>query len=91
MIQTLVENGIKHGIAKLTKGGEISIITKVNGKGLIVEIRNSGQLNDKKRVKPGFGIHNTKRRLEMIYGKEAEFKITNENESTVLTKIKIPK
>ena len=90
MIQTLVENGIKHGISKLTKGGEISIITKVKEKSLTVEIRNSGQLIDKRR-KHGFGIHNTKRRLEMIYGKEAEFKITNENDSTVLTKIKIPR
>jgi two-component system LytT family sensor kinase len=91
MIQTLVENGIKHGIAKLTKGGEISIITKVKEKGLIVEIRNTGQLLDKKRIKPGFGIHNTRRRLEMIYGKDAEFRITNENETTVLTKIRIPR
>ena len=91
MIQTLVENGIKHGIAKLTKGGEISIITKVKDKDLIVEIRNSGQLIDKRKNKPGFGIHNTKRRLEMIYGNEAEFKITNENDHTVLTKIRIPR
>lgn len=91
MLQTLVENGIKHGIAKLTKGGEIRIATKIDNNSLIVEIRNSGQLVEKRTRKTGFGVENTRKRLAMIYGDEAEFSISNENERTVLTKIKIPK
>jgi hypothetical protein len=91
MIQTLVENGIKHGIAKLTGGGEISIATKIDNNSLIVEIRNSGQLVDKKIKRAGIGVENTRKRLAMIYGADAGFQITNENENTVLTKIKIPK
>ena len=32
MIQTLVENGIKHGISNLTHGGKLSIETQVDDK-----------------------------------------------------------
>jgi len=45
MFQTLVENGIKHGISKLKKGGKITINAFVKDKYLIVEIRNTGVLH----------------------------------------------
>jgi two-component system LytT family sensor kinase len=92
MIQTLVENGIKHGIAELKGGGEISIITKVEQNSLIVQIRNSGQIKfEEKPPESGFGLSNTRKRLELIYGDEAHFSIGNENKKTVLTEILIPR
>jgi two-component system, LytTR family, sensor kinase len=45
MIQTLIENGIKHGLSKRTNGGEVSLITKVDSGNLLIEIRNTGHLN----------------------------------------------
>ncbi len=89
MLQTLVENGIKHGVAKLKKGGEIRISTEVNDNTLHIAIRNSGQLNGQKGK--GLGLKNTKRRLDMIYGNSASFQIKNEDNKTVLTEITIPK
>lgn len=92
MIQTLVENGIKHGIANLKEGGEISIKTEVSENNLHVEIRNAGQLKlNEETNDSGFGLINTKKRLALIYGEEAHFSIKNENEETVLTKILIPR
>ncbi|MCP4460026.1 MAG: histidine kinase [Cytophagales bacterium] len=91
MLQTLVENGVKHGISKLTKGGEIIIRTKLEADRLVVQVRNSGQLGDEKSIGSGFGLSNTKKRLEMIYGDRFEFLIKNEDEKTVLTEIKLPK
>lgn len=94
MLQTLVENGIKHGISKLKKGGEISIETKVENGKLKIKIRNTGQIqqsNGKQRNKnTGLGIINTKKRLELIYGESAEFRIVNDTDHTVLTQIEIP-
>lgn len=51
MIQTLVENGVKHGISKLTEGGLIQLKTKVEKGKLNINIRNSGQyhINSNKR------------------------------------------
>jgi len=92
MIQTLVENSIKHGIATLRTGGLIYIKCVVQNGNLQVEIRNSGQyIASSTQKNPGFGLDNTRQRLKLIYGRSASFTIFNENESTVLTQIIIPK
>ena len=92
MIQTLVENGIKHGIAKLTKGGEITIKTDVDNDILTISIRNSGRYlpPSKRKETTGFGIENTKQRLKLIYDNRASFSIKNELDGLVLTTVKIP-
>ncbi len=91
MIQTLVENGIKHGISKLTPGGLIQLKTYVTNNHLKIHIRNSGHLlNGAKRSKSGLGLKNTVQRLKLIYGDEASFRIVNENDNFVLTEIVIP-
>ena len=91
MIQTLVENGIKHGISKLQKGGRISVETKVKDSRLRIRIRNDGQLTGKKlNGSKGFGIENTRQRLKLLYGNKATFSIFNENDNTVLTEVSLP-
>lgn len=91
MIQTLVENGIKHGISKLTPGGVIQLRTFVDKNSLKIHIRNSGQLiNGTKRSKGGLGLKNTVQRLKLLYGDEATFRIVNEKDNFVLTELVIP-
>jgi LytS/YehU family sensor histidine kinase len=91
MIQTLVENGIKHGISRLTNGGILDIHTEVKDEKLCIHIRNSGQINPAKETDSGFGLKNTLQRLQLLYGKGASLEIKNENENTVLTELVIPK
>jgi sensor histidine kinase YesM len=91
MIQTLVENGIKHGISKLTPGGVIQLKTIVENNHLKIHIRNSGHMvNGTKRGKSGLGLKNTVQRLKLLYGDEASFRIVNENDNFVLTEVVIP-
>lgn len=93
MIQTLVENGIKHGISKLTEGGVVQIKTKVDGDHLKIHIRNSGKFvvnGHKKESGGGLGLENTRQRLKLIYGDEASFRILTEKDNFVLTEIVIP-
>lgn len=91
MIQTLVENGIKHGISRLTEGGIIAVKTRVENNRLRIQIRNSGRLvNGEKRKNAGLGIANTIQRLRLLYGDQASFRIVNENDNFVLTEIVIP-
>ena len=91
MIQTLVENGIKHGVATLTKGGKITLKAWEEEDRLKIQIRNSGQyVNGTNITNSGYGIENTEQRLSLIYGKSASFKIGNEDKETVLTEIEIP-
>ena len=95
MIQTLVENGIKHGVAKRTEGGEIhlksKLLTTSNGSKLKIEIRNSGHFSEEQlKSSNGFGVSNTKHRLNLLFGDDAHFSIMNENGNTVLAEIEIP-
>ena len=91
MIQTLVENGVKHGIAKLTEGGLIQMKTTVENNFLRIQIRNSGQyINGGKKAYSGLGLENTRQRLALIYGDQASFKILTENNGFVLTEIVLP-
>ena len=91
MIQTLVENGIKHGISKLTEGGSVELTTLVENDNLKIQIRNSGSYEYRNiSNEKGLGIENTRQRLKLIYGDEATFRILNENNNFVLTEIIIP-
>lgn len=91
MVQTLVENGIKHGISKLKEGGTISINSTIMNGNLKLQIRNSGQLKNGSPYKSrGLGISNTIKRLDLLYGEQASFKIYNEKNNIVTTEVVIP-
>lgn len=93
MVQTLVENGIKHGISNLVEGGLLQLSTEVKGSLLFIRIRNSGQyvINGKHRKQEGYGIDNTRQRLRLLYGNSASFRIYNEGPSFVMTEVIIPR
>jgi two-component system, LytTR family, sensor kinase len=91
MIQTLVENALKHGIAKRTNGGFVELNSSVKNGTLVVEIKNSGQFSEQSMMNStGFGISNTKHRLSLLYGEKSSFEIKNENNETVSVKLIIP-
>jgi LytS/YehU family sensor histidine kinase len=72
ILQPLVENSIKHGIASLIGGGQISIRIRNQGAGIEFEVADTGVgVADKsKRFNTGLGLTNTKLRLEKQYGSE---------------------
>ena len=90
MIQTLVENGIKHGISKLTEGGSIHIQSKVLNDKLYVVIHNDGNFAPSANGSSGFGLVNTRQRLQLLYGPDSTFNIYNLDDNTVNTEFSIP-
>lgn len=92
MVQTLIENGVKHGIARLTQGGRIELKTKVEGDWLRITIRNSGNyVNGSPGRSGGLGLHNTQQRLKLIYGDNASFRILDESNNFVRTELEVPR
>ncbi len=95
MLQTVVENAIKHGISNLIKGGLIEIKCTIGLlDDLYIWVRNSGRLkleSGPKKRGEGHGIANTVQRLKLIFGNRASFKIFNYGQEFVVTEIKIPK
>lgn len=87
MVQTLVENGIKHGISKYPEGGTILINTIKTEQYFEIEIINTGQLALNTTSDSGVGVENTTNRLELLFGKKASFSLKNLDDKNVISKI----
>lgn len=88
IIQLLVENATKHGIANLKSGGVIKLITEKSSDTLIIKVVNTGKL----RITKGstqLGLKNIRQRLRLLYGTHASFTLNEEGEEVFAT-IKIP-
>jgi signal transduction histidine kinase len=89
MLQTLVENAIKHGISKNINGGYVKICSDFTGNNHELVVQNSGQLNGEVN-EDGFGIKSTHDRLRFLYHGKARFEIKNVNGNMVECKIIMP-
>jgi two-component system LytT family sensor kinase len=89
MLQTLVENSIKHGISKLVNGGVVRIVADFKGDNLELLVQNTGQLNGNMNG-DGFGIKSTQDRLNLMYQGKAHFEIKNLNGNMVESKVVMP-
>lgn len=89
MLQTLVENAIKHGISRSVAGGDIDIISRITDEGFEIIVRNSGTLTEDAGHK-GFGITSTENRLNLQFGGRAGFSIRNVEGGFVEARIMLP-
>src|SRR4051794_12611728 len=89
MLQTLVENAIKHGISKKMEGGVIKIISDFKDNRHELIVRNSGHINGDFNP-DGFGLYSTQSRLMLLYGEKARFEIKNTSENMVEATISMP-
>jgi two-component system LytT family sensor kinase len=89
MLQTLVENAIKHGISRQVNGGVIKIISDFKDDHHELIVRNSGRLSDKTN-NDGFGVASTRNRLKLLYGDKAYLELKDLSENTVEAKVVLP-
>ncbi|SFT50279.1 Histidine kinase [Lishizhenia tianjinensis] len=78
IIQTQVENAIKHGISKSIDGGDVFVGINYTQENLNIKVENTGRIKNGGRQ--GIGIENTKRRLFLHYKQNASFNLTEEND-----------
>lgn len=89
MLQTLVENAIKHGISKQVDGGSIRIISDFRNDKHELIVQNTGKLNGSQNP-DGFGLTSTQNRLKLLYGAKASFEISDKNGNLVEAKVLMP-
>src|SRR5882762_7831370 len=85
LLQPLVENAVKHGIASLPEGGDVRLaVQRQNGR-LAILVENSWDPEAPPRRSGGLGLKNVQRRLEARYGKEARLSVNTEGERFQVT------
>lgn len=77
LLQPLVENAVRYGVAPLVEGGQIAIESATHANRLRIVIGNSGRRNESEqdRNRNGIGLGNTAKRLKTLYGTDFEFSL----------------
>jgi two-component system, LytTR family, sensor kinase len=77
LLQPLVENAVRYGVAPLIEGGWIAIKSMLHANRLRIVIENSGPRGEGEQKKNGngIGLENTVERLKTLYGTDFEFSL----------------
>jgi LytS/YehU family sensor histidine kinase len=89
MLQTLIENSIKHGLEPKIEGGTVTVRAFVEGATLNVEVCDDGVGIDP-HADDGIGLANIRERLQLLYGAQAELVIAMPPGGGACTTIRLP-
>jgi LytS/YehU family sensor histidine kinase len=92
LLQPIVENSIRHGIARCANGGEVAIRASVIGEQLRIEIENDRPEGPLQSGDEGYGLglENTKTRLERLYGEQGSVTVSIAQNNRFLVSIQFP-
>jgi two-component system, LytTR family, sensor kinase len=94
LLQPMVENAIKHGIAPRLEGGQIYVRAHVAGGRLAIEIEDNGIGIPPERLTEvyggGIGISNVNERLRLLYGDQFKMDIRSQEGKGTIIHIEIP-
>jgi two-component system, LytTR family, sensor histidine kinase AlgZ len=89
LLQPLVENAIRHGIANLPEGGVIRLNAQRNDDAVSILIENSFDPDSPSSLKTGLGLDNIRQRLNARYGDDASISVRTED-NCFLVKLRLP-
>jgi signal transduction histidine kinase len=92
ILQPLVENAIKHGIAPRASGGSVAITALCRDGRLKIQIKDDGPglASTARNVNFGVGLSNTRARLEQLYGGAHRFELISGAEGGLLVELDLP-
>jgi two-component system LytT family sensor kinase len=94
LLQPLVENSIKHGLARKVGGGRITIKAVVRDRHTIIEVHDDGLGMSEDRLEHalggGIGLSNVNERLRTIYGANCTLKLTSIPGAGTCASVEIP-
>jgi two-component system, LytTR family, sensor kinase len=92
LLQPLVENAIKHGIAKRVAGGAVRVAGACHDGNLCLSVYNDGPSlpTNWQATQTGVGIANLRTRLQILHGKESELRLNRANPGGVEVLVTLP-
>ncbi len=89
LLQPLVENAIKHAVAKNKSAGRVTIMINIIDQRLIISVSNTGSIKPEK-MNLGVGLSNLNKRLESIYLGDSNITYFDKNKNEFTVKIDLP-
>jgi two-component system, LytTR family, sensor kinase len=93
LLQPLVENAIRHGIAPRTEPGSIAITAQRDNGSLRLQVRDDGPgmpSSGPSRSRNGLGLANTRARLQQLYGTASNLEVSNGRPAGLEVTVTIP-
>jgi two-component system LytT family sensor kinase len=91
VLQPLVENALRHGLARRTEGGALTITARREGNELVLEVSNDGPgLGAAPVAREGLGLANTRERLSTMYGERGRLTLADRPGGGVVATVRLP-
>jgi LytS/YehU family sensor histidine kinase len=91
LLQTVVENAIKHGIADLPGGGVLKVQAVMRTDGLHIDVQNPRpKVASSPTEGEGVGLHNAAERLRLLFGARASFELDLSRADLATARICVP-
>ncbi len=90
MLQTLVENAIKHGLESVTGGGTVWVIAREADGKVAITVADDGRGFSDEGGGTGIGLKNVRERLRLAYGDAVTFSIVANFPKGVAATISVP-
>jgi two-component system LytT family sensor kinase len=95
LLQPVIENSIKHGLAPKVGGGRVLIRTSLDGPNLVIEIDDNGLGMSQERLQAamaeGIGLSNVHERLRVIYASRASVHLSSAPGRGTRVRIEVPR
>jgi sensor histidine kinase YesM len=90
LLQPLVENAIRHGVAARPLGGRVEVRARREASRLSLEVRDTGPGPAPGEPAEGVGLSNTRARLGRLYGEEYQFELAGGPGGGAVVRVVIP-
>ena len=90
LLQTLVENAIKHGIAELPAGGLLRIAARVQNREFTLEVENPRPAAPTQAAHESVGLRNARDRLRLLFGARASLDLDLSKPAVATARLRVP-
>jgi len=85
VLQTLVENSVKHAVASRFEGAFIRVEAYARGETVVVQVSDDGPGFTAAAIRPGHGLDNVQRRMAALFGSEGTMEISKSGKFTAVS------
>jgi len=90
LLQTVVENAIKHGIAELPSGGVLRIRATLQDDALLISVQNPTPPTPSSSAREGVGLKNSAERLRLLFGTSGGLELDLSQAGVATARIRVP-